>query len=55
MLDDAPPFLRPIDIISLSNVEDASTVIPSDIGLDGEFETLSCSSHASGSVCSPHP
>ena len=38
MHDDAPPFLVPIDIISLLYVDDAPIVIPSDIGLVGELE-----------------
>ena len=38
MLDDTPPFGVPIDIISLSNAEDAPIVIPFDIGLDGELD-----------------
>ena len=38
MLDDTPPFGVPIDVISLSNVEDAPIVIPFDIGLDGELD-----------------
>ena len=37
MLDDAPPFCVPIDIINLSKVEDIPIVNPSDIGLDGEL------------------
>ena len=46
MLNDAPPFRVPTDVISLSNVEDAPTVIPSDIGLycelDNAFIFFSC-------------
>ena len=38
MLDDAPLLCVPIDIISLSNVEDAAIVIPSDTGLDSELD-----------------
>ena len=38
MFDDAPPSYVPTDIISLSNVEDVLTVIPFDIGLNGEFD-----------------
>ena len=38
VLDDAPPFCVPIDIIILSKVEVAPIVIPSDIGLSGELD-----------------
>ena len=38
VLDDAPPFHWPIDIINLANVEDVPTVIPSDMGLVGEVD-----------------
>ena len=38
VLDDAPLLCVPIDIISLSNVEDAPINIPSDIGLVGESD-----------------
>ena len=38
MMDDAPPFCVPIDIIRLSNVGDVPIVILSDIGLGGELD-----------------
>ena len=38
MLDDAPSFSVPIDIISLYNVDDVPIVIPSFISLDGELD-----------------
>ena len=37
VLDDALPFRVPIDIISLSNIEDVP-IIPCDTGLDGELD-----------------
>ena len=39
MLDDEPPFCVHINI-SLSNVEDAPIVIPSDTRLDGELDIV---------------
>ena len=46
MLNDAPPFCVPIDIINLSEVEDVPIVITFGIGhdieLDIAFEFLSC-------------
>ena len=54
VLDDAPPFCVPIDIINLSNDEDSPTVIPSDTGLVGELDNaflhLSCLGHGVKSI-----
>ena len=38
VVDDAPPLCVSIDIISLSDVEDAPIVSPSDNSLDGQVD-----------------